>query len=84
VCAGAGMAMLFLLVIYSVAIEDRRWTKLIAAGIVLQIVGISLFHDSPTQIAVVQAVVAALVLLGNEIFFHRLLWKPRDTIKDRL
>jgi O-antigen/teichoic acid export membrane protein len=84
VCAGAGMALLFLLVIYSVAIEDRRWTKLIGAGIVLQIIGISIFHDNPAQIAVVQAVVAAVVLLGNEIFFHRLLMAPRDTIKDRL
>jgi O-antigen/teichoic acid export membrane protein len=84
VCAGAGMALLFLLVIYTVAIEDRRWTMLICGGIVLQIVGISLFHDSPTQIAVVQAVVAAAVLLGNEIAFHRLLMAPRDTIRERL
>jgi O-antigen/teichoic acid export membrane protein len=84
VCAGAGMALLYLLVIYSVAIEDRRWSMLIGAGIVLQIVGISIFHSSPTQIAVVQAVVAGAVLLGNELAFHRLLMAPRDTIRDRL
>ncbi len=84
VCAGAGMALLYLLVIYSVAIEDRRWSMLIGAGILLQITGITLFHDSPTQIAVVQAVVAGAVLLGNELAFHRLLMAPRDTIRDRL
>jgi O-antigen/teichoic acid export membrane protein len=84
VCAGAAMALLFLLVIYTVAIEDRRWTMLICAGIVLQVVGICLFHDSPAQIAVVQAVVAGAVLLGNEIAFHRLFMSPRDTIRDRL
>jgi O-antigen/teichoic acid export membrane protein len=84
VCAGAGMALLYLLVIYSVAIEDRRWSMLIGAGILLQITGICLFHDSPAQIAVVQAVVAGAVLLGNELAFHRLLMAPRDTIRDRL
>jgi O-antigen/teichoic acid export membrane protein len=84
VCAGAGMALLFLLVIYTVAIEDRRWTGLLAGGIVLQVTGICLFHDSPTQIAIVQAVVAGAVLLGNEVAYHRLLMSPRDTIKDRL
>jgi O-antigen/teichoic acid export membrane protein len=84
VCAGAGMALLYLLVIYSVAIEDRRWTMLIGAGIVLQVVGISLFHDSPTQIAVVQAVVAGTVLAGNELGFHRLIMTPRGTIRDSL
>jgi O-antigen/teichoic acid export membrane protein len=84
VCAGAGMALLYLLVIYTVAIEDRRWSMLIGGGILLQIAGISLFHDSPAQIAVVQAVVAGAVLLGNELAFHRLLMAPRDTIRDRL
>jgi O-antigen/teichoic acid export membrane protein len=83
VCAGAGLALLYLLVVYSVAIEDRRWSLLIAAGIALQITGISLFHDSPSQIALVQAVVVGVVLLGNELKFHRLLWTPRSTINGR-
>ena len=76
------MALLYLLVIYSVAIEDRRWSMLLGAGILLQIVGISLFHDSPAQIALVQAVVIGIVLLGNELFFHRLLTAPRGTKGD--
>jgi hypothetical protein len=84
VCAGAGLAMLYLLVIYSVAIEDRRWSLLLGAGILLQIGGISLFHESPAQIALVQAVVVGIVLIGNELRFHRLLMAPRDTIKDRI
>jgi hypothetical protein len=84
VCAGAGLALLYLLVIYTVAIEDRRWSKLLGIGILLQIAGISLFHDSPAQVALVQAIVVWAVLLGNELAFHRLLRAPRDTIRDRL
>jgi len=83
VCAGAGLALLYLLVVYSVAIEDRRWSMLLGGGILLQITGISLFHDSPAQIAVVQAVVVGIVLLGNELGFHRLLFTPRQTMVER-
>jgi O-antigen/teichoic acid export membrane protein len=78
VWAGAGLSLLYLLVIYSVAVEDRRWSMLLGAGILLQIVGISLFHDSPAQIALVQAIVVTVVLLGNELRFHRLLMTPRN------
>jgi O-antigen/teichoic acid export membrane protein len=80
VCAGAGLALLYLLVVYSVAIEDRRWGLLLGGGIVLQIVGISLFHHSPAQVALVQAVVIGIVLLANELAFHRLLARPRSTL----
>lgn len=83
VAAGAGLSLLYLLVIYSVAIEDRRWPRLLAAGIVLQIIGISLFHDSPAQVALVQAIVVGIVLLGNELAFHRLLMRPRGTLAER-
>jgi O-antigen/teichoic acid export membrane protein len=79
VSAGAGMALLYLLVIYSVAIEDRRWSMLLGGGILLQIVAVSLFHESPAQIALVQAIVIGIVLIGNEIGFHRLLTRPRGT-----
>jgi O-antigen/teichoic acid export membrane protein len=80
VCAGAGMSLLYLLVIYSVAVEDRRWSLLLVGGIVLQILGVAMFHDSPAQIALVQAVVIGLVLLGNELRFHRLLMTPRKSL----
>ena len=73
VCAGAGLALLYLLVVYSVAIQDRRWVALLAAGVVFQIAGISMFHDSPTEIATVQAVVMLGLLLVNEVAFHPLL-----------
>jgi hypothetical protein len=82
VCAGAGMAMLYLLVVYTVAIEDRRWTALIACGVVLQIVAISLFHQSPEQVALVQALVIAVLLICNEIGFHSLIRKPRASVVD--
>ncbi|MGH2867853.1 MAG: hypothetical protein ACRDNK_09845 [Solirubrobacteraceae bacterium] len=70
VVAGAGLAMTYLLVVYSVAINDRRWMMLLACAMAVQIAGISFFHHSPTQIAVVQAGVALFVLAGNEILFH--------------
>jgi len=73
VCAGAGLALLNLLVVYSVAIRDRRWFVVLLLGVGLQIVGISAFHGSPTEVAVVQACVLGIVLLVNERWFHSLL-----------
>jgi hypothetical protein len=77
VVAGAGLSLLYLLVVFAVAIEDRRWTWLLIAGIAVQVTGIALFHDSPTQVAGVQAAVVGIVLLGNELIFHSLLPRPR-------
>jgi O-antigen/teichoic acid export membrane protein len=71
--AGAGLAMLNLLCIYSVAIRDRRWMFLLVGGVGLQVAAISLFHGSPTQIAWAQAVIALAVLVANELLFHALL-----------
>jgi len=70
VVAGAGFAMTYLLVVYSVAISDRRWVLLLVCAVIVQIAGIAAFHDSPTQVAEVQAAVALFVLAGNEILFH--------------
>ena len=50
---------------------------MLIAGVALQIAGVALFHDSPTQVATVQACVAVLVLLVNESFFHSLR-RPAD------
>jgi O-antigen/teichoic acid export membrane protein len=72
VVAGATLAMLNLLCVYSVAIRDRRWMLLLAFGVALQVVTISLFHDSPTEIAWMQALVGLSLLLGNEALFHSL------------
>jgi O-antigen/teichoic acid export membrane protein len=77
VCAGAGLAMLNLLVVYSVAIRDQRWVLLLAAGVVVQVVGVALFHGSPTEVATVQAVAALAVLALNEAFSHSLVWRRR-------
>ena len=77
VVAGAGLSLLYLLVVFAVAIEDRRWTWLLIVGIAVQVTGIALFHDSPTQVAGVQAAVVGIVLLGNELIFHSLLPRPR-------
>jgi O-antigen/teichoic acid export membrane protein len=73
VCAGAGLALLYLLVVYTVAIQDRRWVWLLAFGVLLQIVSILALHSSPVEIAIVQASVVTVVLLANEVLFHPIL-----------
>lgn len=73
VCAGAGLALLYLLVVYTVAIQDRRWVWLLAAGVVLQVSAIAALHSSPAQIATAQASVVFFVLLANELAFHPVL-----------
>lgn len=70
VIAGAALSLLYLLVVYSVTIEDRRWPILLALGVGAQVIGIALFHDSPAQVATAQAVAAVLVLAINEAGFH--------------
>jgi O-antigen/teichoic acid export membrane protein len=73
VCAGAVLALLYLLVVYTVAIQDRRWVWLLAGGVVLQIGSILAFHSSPVEIATVQASVVTIVLVANEFLFHPIL-----------
>jgi O-antigen/teichoic acid export membrane protein len=73
VCAGAGLALLYLLVVYTVAIQDRRLVWLLAGGIALQMASIGVLHASPAQVATVQACVVALVLIANEIVLHPIL-----------
>jgi O-antigen/teichoic acid export membrane protein len=72
VLAGAGLAMLNLVCVYAVALRNRPWMLVLFFGIVLQVVAISLFHDSPTQVAWAQACVGLIVLLANEVGFHSL------------
>jgi O-antigen/teichoic acid export membrane protein len=73
VCAGAGLALLYLLLVYTVTIKDGRWTWLLVAGVGAQVAAIALLHSSPVQVATVQASVVLLVLLVNEFFFHPIL-----------
>jgi hypothetical protein len=77
VCAGAGLALLYLLVVYTVAIQDRRWVWLLAGGVALQVAAISVVHSNPTAIATVQAAVIAVVLVVNELIFHPVLRAER-------
>lgn len=83
VIAGAGLALTYLLVVYSVAIRDRRWIVLLACAVALQIAGIGIFHGSPTEIAIVQASVAMFVLAGNEILFHPIISRRPALGRDR-
>ncbi|HEV7938686.1 MAG TPA: hypothetical protein VGP18_11790 [Solirubrobacteraceae bacterium] len=73
VCAGAGLALLYMLVVYTVAIHDRRLVLLLTGGIVLQVSAIVALHSSPAQIATVQASVIVLLLIVNECLFHPIL-----------
>ena len=73
VCAGTGLALLYLLAAYSVAVQDRHWFWLLGGGVVLQVVSIAILHGSPVEIAAVQACVIAVVLLANEYAYHPLM-----------
>lgn len=77
VIAGTGLALIYLLVVYTVAIQDRRWIWLLAAGVGAQVVGITIFHASPIEIAIVQASVIATLLVANELAFHPMLRAER-------
>jgi O-antigen/teichoic acid export membrane protein len=77
VLAGAGLALLYLLVVYTVAIQSRHWVWVLAIAVVGQVGGISLFHASVTEIATVQAVVIVGALVVNELVFHPLLASRR-------
>ena len=76
VCAGGGLALLYLLVTYTVAIEDSAWTWMLGLGMVLQFALIALFHRSVTQVAGMQAITVLALLIVNEIWFHPLLPRP--------
>jgi O-antigen/teichoic acid export membrane protein len=78
VLAGGGLALLYLLVTYSVVINDLRCGWLLALGIVIQAAGISLLHESAAQVAVVQAATVGAVLLLNELGPHALISRRRD------
>ncbi|HEY7379632.1 MAG TPA: oligosaccharide flippase family protein [Gaiella sp.] len=76
VVAGAGLSLIYLLVVFTVTIEDLRWTLLPLAAVGLQVAGITAFHASAAEVAVVQAVVVTVVLLTNEVRFHSFLRPP--------
>lgn len=76
VIAGLALGLLSLLVVYSVTIEDRRWVLLLLLGVGVQVIGISLFHSSPTEVAVVQMCAVFSVLAVNEVRAHSLLRLP--------
>lgn len=75
VLAGAGLAMLYVVCTYTVAIRDRRWLLLLAIGVAIQVGAISVFSSSPVAIAWAQAGTVVAVLLLNELSFHSL--RPR-------
>jgi O-antigen/teichoic acid export membrane protein len=77
VVAGGGLAMLYLLVTFSVVIDDRRWGLLLVLGVAMQATGIGLFHATVTQVSTVQATTVVVLLLINEIGYHALIPRRR-------
>ncbi len=75
--AGVGLALLYLVVVYTVAIQDRRWVSVLTAAVALQVAAISMLHQSPTTVATVQAGVVFLALAVNELLFHPMLRSER-------
>jgi hypothetical protein len=71
--AGAALALLYVVCTYSVTVRDSRWIALLVGGIGLQATLITLFHESPEQVARMQALACGIVLLANELLFHSLL-----------
>jgi len=63
--------------VYTVAIQDQRWVYLLLGGVGLQVAAISLFHSSPSEIAVVQASVMLVILVLNELLFQPILRAER-------
>lgn len=82
--AGIGLALLYLLVVYTVAIQDRRWVWVLTAAVLLQIVAIAAAHETPTTVATVQAAVVFLALAVNELLFHPMLRSERWALGKRL
>ncbi len=74
---GGGLAMLYLLVTFSVVIDDRRWGLLLVLGVTMQATGIGLFHSTVTQVATVQAATVLILLVINELRFHALIPRRR-------
>jgi O-antigen/teichoic acid export membrane protein len=82
--AGIGLALLYLVVVYTVAIQDRRWVSVLTAAVAVQIVAISAMHQSPTTVATVQAAVVFLALAVNEALFHPMLRSERWALGRKL
>jgi O-antigen/teichoic acid export membrane protein len=81
--AGAGLALMYLLVVYTVAIQDRRWLLVLGGAVAVQIIAIGLLHRTPTDVATAQAAVIVLALAVNEALFHPLLRAERWVIGER-
>jgi O-antigen/teichoic acid export membrane protein len=73
VLAGAGLSLLYLLVVYTVAIQDHNWSVLLIGAVAVQITAILLMHDSVAQVATIQAGVIIGALVVNEAIYHPLL-----------
>lgn len=76
VLAGTGLSLLYLLVVYTVAMQDRRWSWLLLVGVAAQLIVLP-FCDSPAEIASAQAIIIWSTLLLNELLFHPLVIAER-------
>ena len=80
VLAGTGLSLIYLLVVYTVAMQDRRWIFLLVVGVVAQVIAIPMCHD-PASVATTQALIVWGTLLVNELLFHPLLIAERFALR---
>lgn len=80
VLAGSGLSLIYLLVVYTVTMQDRRWTLLLLAGVIAQIPAI-MICDTPIAVATAQAAIIWGALLANELLFHPLLVAERFALR---
>jgi len=73
VVAGTGLALLYLLIVYTVAVQDRRLQVVLVGGVVLQVAAIGAFHSSVTAVALAQAGTVLTILIANELWGHPML-----------
>lgn len=81
--AGIGLALVYLLVVYTVAIQDPRWVLVLTGGVLVQVLAVLLRHGNPTDIATAQAGAVFLILLINEALFHPVLRTGRGIVAGR-
>jgi O-antigen/teichoic acid export membrane protein len=71
--AGAGLAVIYLLVVYTVALSDHRFVAILGLAIAFQVAAIGLLHASAAEVALAQLGVVVAVLAANEIWGSRVL-----------
>jgi O-antigen/teichoic acid export membrane protein len=66
IVAGAGLALLYLLIVFTVTLQERRLRLLLIGGMLGQVAAIAAVHGSVAAVALAQMVVVLALLAANE------------------